>query len=213
MIVRAAENLEAGTELSFPYATPDESYTSKPGQKFESWGFVCNCALCEDIKATKSTTVTQRRSLLDQMNRLCKSSSTGNALTKKFERSLKALNETYARPAEEVPRLLLWDPQLLMTRIYMSQPDLAKGLESVEKILQSLGFTVNGLDRTPAAFLVTRWGHIVDHLVEGFLHARSAFEQLKLGDKAKQADQYARVVYRVVVGEDASFDKTYPGSS
>jgi len=213
MIVRAKKDMEAGTELSFPYDAPDGQYASKVDKKFKNWGFVCNCPLCEDIKSTKASEVTKRRTLLEQLNRLCKSSTRGNAFNTKFERLLKALNETYSRPVGEVPRLLLWDPQLLLTRIYMRQPDLTKGLESVARILQSLGFTVTGLDRTPAAFLVTRWGHIVDHLVEAFLHARSAFEQLKLGDKAKQADQYARVVYRVVVGEDASFEKTHPRSS
>lgn len=213
MIVRAAEDLKTGTELSFPYEAPDGIYTSKSGQKFKSWGFLCNCALCKDMMVTKPAVVTQRRRLLDQMKRLCESSSTGNDLTKKFERLLKALNETYALPAVEVPRLLLWDPQLLLTRIYMQQPDLTNGLESVGNVLQSLGFTTTGLDRTPTAFVVTRWGHIVDHLVEAFLHARSAFEQLKLADKANQAEQYARVVYQVVVGEDASFEKTYPRSS
>ncbi|KAI4661522.1 uncharacterized protein J4E88_010970 [Alternaria novae-zelandiae] len=188
MIVRAKKDMEAGTELSFPYEAPDGHYTSKVDQKFKNWGFVCNCPLCEDIKSTKASEVTKRRTLLEQLERLCKSTTSGNAFNAKFERLLKALNETYSRPVEEVPRLLLWDPQLLLTRIYMRQPDLTKGLESVEKIFQSLGFTVTGLDRTSAAFLVTRWGHIVDHLVEAFLHARSAFEQSKLGDKAKQAD-------------------------
>jgi hypothetical protein len=213
MIVRAAEDLKAGTELTFPYEAPNGNYSSKAGQKFKNWGFVCNCALCEDMKITKSTVVTQRRSFLDQLNRLCKSSSARSDFKTKFERLLKALNETYSRPEEEVPRLLLWDPQLLLTRVYMTEPDVGKGLESVGKVLRSLGFAVTGLDRTPAALLVTRWGHIVDHLVEVFLHARSAFEQLRLFEKSRQADEYARVIYRVVVGEDASFDRTYPRSS
>jgi hypothetical protein len=213
MIVRAAKDLEADTELAFPYEAPDGTYTSKVGQKFKNWGFVCNCALCEDMKNTNSSALTRRQSLFKQLDQLCKSSSTGNDFKTKFERSLKALNETYARPVEEVPRLLLWDPQLLLTRIYMTQPDVGKGLESVGKVLRCLGFAITGLDRTPAALLVTRWGHIVDHLVEVFLHARSAFEQLKMFEKSRQADEYARVIYRVVVGEDASFDRTYPRSS
>jgi hypothetical protein len=211
MIVRATKDMDAGTELMFPYEAPEGIYTSKAEQKFKNWGFVCRCALCEDIKATMSSEVTKRKSLLEQLNRLCDSNV--RDLPPKFERLLKALNETYARPVEEVPRLMLWDPQLLLTRIYMQQPDLTKALESVGKTLRLLGFVVTGLDRTPAALMVTTWGHTVDHLVEAFLHARSGFEQLGLWEKSKQAEQYTRVAYRILVGEDASFERTYPRSS
>ncbi|KAF1832756.1 hypothetical protein BDW02DRAFT_599707 [Decorospora gaudefroyi] len=214
MIIRAAKDIETLTELLFPYEAPDGIYAAKSGQKFTNWGFVCTCPLCGDIRDTPSTVVTQRQTLLQQLNRLCKasssSSSTGIDMTKKFERLMKALNETYTRPAEQVPRLLLWDPQLLLIRIYMEQHHLTKGLEAIGKILRLLGFTVMGLDRTAAGFVVAKWGHVVDHLVEVFLHARSAFEQLALGEKSRQAEQYARTVYRVVVGEDVSFDQTYP---
>jgi hypothetical protein len=209
MIVRAAKDLDVGTELMFPYEAPEGIYTSKTERKFKNWGFVCTCALCEDIKATKSSEVTKRKNLLAQLDRLCKSGMIPQDMSTKFERLLKALNETYARPAEEVPRLSLWDPQLLLTRIYMGKLDLTKGLESARKTLQTLSFVVTGLDRTSEALVVLEWGHTVDHLVEVFLHARSALEQLGLSEKSKQAKHYARVAYRILVGEDASFGDTY----
>jgi hypothetical protein len=149
--------------------------------------------------------------MLDQLGLLCKSNA--HDLSTKFERLLKALNETYTRPAEEVPRLLLWDPQLLLTRIYMKQHNLTRGLESVSKTLQTLGFIVDGLDRTPAVLVITESGHTVDLLVEVFLHARTAFEQLELWKKSRQAEQYAQVAYRVLVGEDSYFERTYPRST
>jgi hypothetical protein len=108
MIVRAAKDMDAGTELMFPYEAPEGIYNSKAEQKFKNWGFVCRCALCKDIQATKSSEVTKRKALLEQLDRLYKSNP--GDMTSKFERLFKALNETYARPAGEVPRLLLWDP-------------------------------------------------------------------------------------------------------
>ncbi|KAL1799689.1 hypothetical protein ACET3X_000031 [Alternaria dauci] len=213
MIVRAAKDLDADTELMFPYEAPDGIYSPKAERKFKNWGFVCKCALCEDIKATKSSELTKRKNLFDQLDSLCKSGLIRQDMPTKFERSLKALNETYSRPAEEVPRLLLWDPQLLLTRIYMGMPDVTKGLDSARKTLQSLGFVVTGLDRTPEALVILKWGQIVDHLVEVFLHARSALEQLGLWGKSEQAKQYARVTYRILVGEDASFEQTHSISS
>jgi hypothetical protein len=185
MIVRAAKYMDACTELMFPHESPG--------------GFVCGCAPCEDIQVTKLSEITKRKSMLDQLDRLCKSNA--HDLPKKFERLLKALNKTYNTPEEEVPRLLLWDPQLLLTLIYMEQHNLSRGLESVSKTLQTLGFIVDRLDRTPAGLVVTKWGHTVDHLVETFLHARTAFEQLRLWEKSRQAEQYARVAYRGLVGK------------
>jgi hypothetical protein len=167
MIVRAAKDMDACTELTFPYEALGVIYDSlKVKQKFKNWGFVCGCALCEDIQVTKLAEITKRKSTLDQLNRLCKSNA--HDLPKRFERLLKALNKTCDSPAEEVPRLLLWDQQLLLTRIYMKQHNLTRGLESVSKTLQTLGFIVDGLDRTPPGLMVTRWGHTVDHLVEIF---------------------------------------------
>jgi hypothetical protein len=211
MVVRAAKDLNTGTEITFPYEAPDGTDSSKLEQKFKNWDFACSCAFCEDIKGTKASVILERQNLLDQLKRLCDSSSQAHNLpTKKMELSIKALDETYTRPAEEVPRLLLWDPQLLMTRIYMGRADYTKGLESVSKTLHVLGFIVTGVERTSADFEVTRWGYMMDHLVEVFSHARSAFEKLGAWKKSKQTEQYARLAYRVLVGENASFDRTHP---
>ncbi|EMD66047.1 hypothetical protein COCSADRAFT_86951 [Bipolaris sorokiniana ND90Pr] len=209
MIIRAAKDLEAGTELTFSYATSDEATNIE--QKLKNWGFACSCARCEDIKSTKASVFVNRRSLQEQLRNLCDSfSDVYDIPTKKMERLLKALNETYTLPAECVPRLSLWEPQLLLTRIYMGRANFAKGLDSVSNILNSLGFTFAGLDETLTDFELTRWGQMVNHLVEVFLHACTGFSKLGLEKKSKQAEHYARLGYLVLVGEYASFDQTYP---
>lgn len=209
MIVRACKDLEAGTEIVFPYTAPRGDYTLGIKQKFKSWGFICSCALCEDIKSTKPSAVAKRRSLFEQLDRLCKSGLTAHNAPIKFERLVVALNETYQSPAEQVPRLLLLDPQLLLTRVYMEKRDLTKVLESVAKTLQTLGFIVAGLDPSPTTLIINKWGHIVDDIVEVFLHGQSAFEQLGIWEKSKQAEQYAKIAYRILVGEEASFNRTW----
>ncbi|XP_014552216.1 hypothetical protein COCVIDRAFT_110923 [Bipolaris victoriae FI3] len=208
MIVRACKNLEAGVELAFPYEAPRGDYVPQVEQKFKNWGFICRCALCEDIKTTKPSEVAKRRSLLDQLDRLCKAGLTAHNVPTKLERLIMALDETYKRPAEEVPRLLLLDPQLLLTRVYMEKLNPTKVLESVAKTLHTQGFIVTGLDQTRSALVIHKWGHIMDHMLEIFLHGQSAFEQLRIWEKSKQAEQYARVAYRILVGEEASFNRT-----
>ncbi|KAI4931016.1 uncharacterized protein J4E92_004850 [Alternaria infectoria] len=213
MIIRATKDLDVGTELTFPYVYPNGKYDENMDDELKTWGFICNCPLCEDIKATKASDLTKRQNLLNQVVKLCKSPAAGIQFTNKIERLAEALNETYTRPAEAVPRLLLWSPYLLLTRIYMKRSIYGKALETMGKFLQALGFTFTGLDRKSSPLMIIGWGHVEDRLVDVFLHARSAFEQLGLSEKSQQADKYARVVYRVVVGEDASFDETHPRSS
>jgi hypothetical protein len=50
---------------------------------------------------------------------------------------------------------------------------------------------------------------MLDSLIEAFLHARTAFEALHAWDDSKRAEEYARIVYRIVIGEDTSFESTY----
>ncbi|EMD86673.1 hypothetical protein COCC4DRAFT_143738 [Bipolaris maydis ATCC 48331] len=199
MIIRAAKDLEADTELKFPCAISDEATNIE--QKFKNWGFVCSCARCEDIKSTKASVFVNRRNLQGQLRNLCDSfSDVYDIPITEMERLLKALRETYTLPAEYVPRLSLWEPQLLLTRIYMGRANFTKGMDSVGDILNSLGFIFAGLDGTLIDFELTRWGQMVNHLVEVFLHARTGFSRLVLEKKSNQAEYYAKLGYLCSTG-------------
>jgi hypothetical protein len=210
MIIRATKDLDTGTELTFPYQDADGHYTSRLSleQEFKSWNVVCECILRKDMEHTKHLVATPRHTLWNQMKNI-RDSSIGVSILK-LEQLLKELNDTYARPAEEVPRLLLWDPQLLLARLYMTQSDHTKGLDAIGRKLYVLGFTVVGLNLSSKAFEVVTWDYLVDHFVEVFLHARLAFEKVKLADKAAQADRFAWLAYCILVGGGAMFDQMYP---
>jgi hypothetical protein len=65
MIVRAAKDIAACTELMFLYKAPKGIYDLlKVKQKFKNLGFICRYALCKDIKVTKLLEVTKRKSML-----------------------------------------------------------------------------------------------------------------------------------------------------
>lgn len=215
MIVRATKPLAPDTELSFPYVAPSSSLSTSDAsplaKKFKGWGFICSCDICADMKDTPWSVVQRRQSLLRQFKDLCDTSSSLSGLpAKKMQRVLTALNDTYTRPAEQVPRFALFDPLLLLTRVHMDRGDFANGLDAVTQTLRTLGFVTTGCDRSASAeFQIVTWGYLLDHVVEVFLHARGAFGVLGLVGKAGQADGFARVAYRVLVGEDESFDGTY----
>jgi len=209
MIVRASRNLEPGTEITFWYQSPDAIGAKDLREKLKHWGFVCDCAICLDARETKVDVITERRKLMENMKRAFGSFAPNTIQTDKIEHLLDALNRTYGRPADEVPRLLLWDPQLALARAYTTQNNLIKSLESVGRVLTSLGFIVVGVDSSPINFMVVKWGLAVDHLVETFLHARNAFAAIGARQDSKQAEEYARTTYKIIVGEDTSFNITY----
>ncbi|KAF2447508.1 hypothetical protein P171DRAFT_509783 [Karstenula rhodostoma CBS 690.94] len=207
MIVRATQDLEANTEVTFWYKQPTGDRSKDPQEVYKNWNFICDCTMCQDAKMTKAAVFSERRKIVEKMKRAC--DSPNGIQTGQFERLLKALDHTYTQPADEVPRLSLWDPQLLLARVYMARGDMIKGLESVRKVLIALGFIVDGVDASSTSFRVVKWGLVVDHLVETFLHARTAFDALGAGGDSKTAEGYARCAYTMLVGEDTSFESTY----
>ena len=82
-------------------------------------------------------------------------------------------------------------------------------MESVGKVLTSLGFAVVGANSSHTRFAIVRWGLLVDRLVETFLHARTAFAAMGAREDSRQAEEYARTTYKIIVGEDMSFNATY----
>ncbi|KAF1959181.1 hypothetical protein CC80DRAFT_467564 [Byssothecium circinans] len=211
MIVRATQDLEAGTEITFWYHMPDATNLNEMQKNLKPWGFVCDCTICQDAKDTRAAVSSKREDLLGKMKSVCGSSASHGIQTDRMERLLRALDDTYTRPADEVPRLALWDPQLLLARSYVAQNNMVSALKSVGKVLTALGFVVVGTDSSSTRFRVVKWGLVVDHLVEAFLHAQAAFMALGAWDDMKSAGEYAKVVYRIVVGEDTSFGSTYGG--
>ncbi|KAL8936569.1 MAG: hypothetical protein Q9211_004123 [Gyalolechia sp. 1 TL-2023] len=209
MIVRASRDMEAGTEVTFWYQCPDGNSAKDLVKQLKPWGFVCACTICQDARATDAVVLRNRPKLIEELKGVFNSSALRRVEVEKIERLLATLNQTYTQPAQDVPRLLLWDPQLALARIYVGQNKTGKAMESAAKVLISLGFVVVGADPSHTRFVIVRWGLVMDYLVETFLHMRNAFTALGLREDSERAEEYARTTYRIIVGEDTSFDATY----
>lgn len=209
MIVRASRDLEAGTEITFWYHSPDANSAKDLDKKLKHWGFTCQCALCLDIRATDMNVFRKRQRLIASLKRDLEPSALPINSTESIEHLLDALNQTYKKPAETVPRLLIWDPQLTLTRLYAMKNKAGKTVESAAKVLTSLGFVVVGADSSQTRFAIVKWGLLVDHLVETFEHLETAFAAMRAMEDSGRAKEYAKTTYRILVGEDVSFEKTY----
>ena len=202
--------MDAGTEITFWYHSPDghgANGTKALQGKLNNWGFICECSLCLDSKTTASSTVTKRQELMRRLKRAF--DDIRGVQTGSVERILDELNGTYTRPAEKVPRLLLWDPQLALTSVYAERNQATKTLKSAAKVLESLGFILAGVDSSSREFTVVKWGLVMDRLVEAFLLLRTAFAATAADEKARRAEMYARTTFKIVVGEETSFERIY----
>ncbi|CZT07041.1 related to TPR domain protein [Rhynchosporium agropyri] len=97
-------------------------------------------------------------------------------------------------PKIKMPRLHIWDLYLRLGQIYMHRQDPTKAVNSALQSLSSLGYVIEGgnLPRTPEC-----WG-----LLCGAYH-------LVAPDLAAQSVKYAKLSYRICVGEDETFEETY----
>lgn len=206
MVVRASRDMQAGSEVTFWYHSPSEKGSQ---EKHKHWGFLCECAICLDARATDSAVVSKRQKLLGDLDRVFSSPALRRVEIRKIERLIDALNKSYTRPAKDVPRLLLWDPQLLLVRLYAAQKKAAKVVESGAKVLFFLGFVVVGADSSQTCFEISNWGLMTDYLVETFLHIHAAFTAMGAEMDSARAENYAKTAYKILVGEDDSFKATY----
>jgi hypothetical protein len=131
--------------------------------------------------------------------------------TTKIEAILSKLEETYRQPASEVPHLSLWSPYLTLAMLYARHEQPQKAIEFALKTLESLGYLVEGghpphTSGTP--LLVKKWGLMTDGLVGCWMSLSRAYRQVA-PDLVLTAEGYARITYRICVGEDETFDETY----
>ena len=207
MIVRASRDLEAGTELTISYHQPDPRETKECQESLAEWGFECNCTICEEKMATADTVVEERDKLTEQLEQIYRGGQPLN--TDKCEELIEALDKTYSRPVSEVPHILASIHYLSLVEAYSVRNSMPECIQAVGKLLTGFGFVVVGADNTPESFKVVKWGFLDDLVIESFIHARNSFVVLgALGD-AEQAEKYAKIAYKVLVGEDTSFEATH----
>ena len=128
----------------------------------------------------------------------------------KAERILLAVEKTYSEPSNHVPRLALWHPYFLLTRIYSAKNQQDKVIETAWKVLSSLGFTIKRLNPLSlnSPFEVEKWGLMEDCLIQTWVHLWTAYAHVA-PDLCEKAEEYAKVTYRVCIGEDDTFDDRY----
>ena len=208
MIVRAARDIPADSEVFFWYATPEAGRTwEKAQEKLQPWGFHCSCVICQQDKKTVEETRAKRNALFEDVKAAFQAPGGGDLL--KAERVLAAAEKTYLAPAKDIPHLDMCEPYLLLTRMYASQSKPQLVIQTAYKVLRSLGFIITepSYPGSPNSSLkVLQWGLAESEVIEIWMYLWSAYAVVAPA-LCKSAEDYTRVSYKICIGEDETFDE------
>ncbi|ESZ98258.1 hypothetical protein SBOR_1354 [Sclerotinia borealis F-4128] len=205
-LVRATCDIPTDTELTFWYAlTTGESNEMK---YLKNWGFQCKCPICLDSEETSKRQLRRRSKLLEELKMTLDAS---NINTTKAERLLIAIDGTYKHPATRVPRLALRYPYLQLAGVYAKRKMAEKVVSMTLKALKCLGFVIKDA-YLPAIsgkpFVIEKWGLMMDGVMEAWIYLCDAYAALA-PQFLQQAEDCAKLAYKMCIGEDHTFKKTY----
>ncbi len=86
----------------------------------------------------------------------------------------------------------------------------SKVIEAAWKVPMSLGFTIKRQNplSLKSPFEVEQWGLMEDCLIQIWVHLWTAYAQVA-PDLCKKAEEYAKITYKICIGEDDTFDEKY----
>lgn len=210
LVLRAACDMKEDTEVTIAYQiAPTLSETDLEG-KFQNWEFVCDCTICEYGRATSTAVAAQRENRLKQLSNL--SNAPGPVKASTASLLLESIEGTYSKLADEVPRLQIWNPLMGVAQYYVKQGTAHKFIEWAVKMLSSLEFIVTGADHSPAPFVFAKWGHVDEQILVIFPQMNEAFQVLGFSTKARQTEKCAQVMFKIVVGEDDTYEEGLIGT-
>ncbi|KAH7407333.1 hypothetical protein BKA64DRAFT_705742 [Cadophora sp. MPI-SDFR-AT-0126] len=206
MIIRATKDMPANTELGWCYADPMNREKMQKSLS-DSWGFNCNCSLCQDDAKTPTKQKAKRKETLASL-----------ATSDPRDAAIK-LESTYTSPARDIPRFELFQLYSAIAQHFIKDKVNCKPLDAsiyALKALEALGFVIGGVYMKTAASLrsksglvVKQWGYAAEQLPDCWEILWTVWRTTSpdLGEKAKV---YWKLAYMMVrAGESETFDDFY----
>ncbi|KAM3444240.1 hypothetical protein MY4824_000129 [Beauveria thailandica] len=221
LILRAAVDMEPGTELVFSYRQTKELETYADVQRsLNNWSFTCDCALCRAKHATPAAQLNRRKLLFKRLRDIV--NMRGVTPLAEGVRLLNQVKDTYtASYSTELPRIELSRLYLSIATKYYQRGDLGKSVDLLLQGLLALGYdiktvwpTIDSADSVVpgSQFEVKRWGMADAMAVEALvcLYVASTAMAPSL---SRRILWYAQTAYSIVVGEKETFQQSYPKDS
>lgn len=205
-IVRAKQDLDAGTELRFPYLyyEPLQSYEERQARK-EYLGFQCDCALCREDEAMPAWMLSRRWKLLTEAIEAL--DTTGDLA--KADRSLSALTELHSGNKALGFPIEARAAYLRLSAAYSKKHRFTAAAEAAVKGLEVQGFDV--MARPPrrrvnrqSRFEIRAWGEMREQLLTFLLLLGLIYRKIAPGLRVT-LHEYFKTAYCIIMGEEETF--------
>ncbi|KAF3923141.1 hypothetical protein ABW20_dc0107877 [Dactylellina cionopaga] len=207
MILRAAVDMPKDTEILISYTDPKLDYETRREMFQTSWGFTCTCPLCifqstPGIEAPIDNIMSQMYEIITRVNQ--------DTPSKEDTESLKvlcdALEKHYVLPADMLPRPFLGEH---LIRLYSFYNDIGMAQEAFAALHlapRAFGAVYEVIEDIGPVFWHKGWPEA--DLVRAYVKLANITGILG-GKLAKGWRDVAREMYKVVVGEDETFEETF----
>ncbi|OAA50848.1 TPR domain protein [Beauveria brongniartii RCEF 3172] len=218
LILRAAADMEPGTELVFSYRQTKELETYHDVQRsLNNWSFTCDCALCRAKHATPAAQLSRRKLLFKRLQDIVDTQQ--DIPLAKGVRLLNQIKDTYtASNSAELPRPDLSRLYLSMATEYARQGDPRKCMDLLLRGLSAFGYDIKavwptidsaGSVSSTAQFEIKRWGMADGKVVEALVGLCMA-SVVMAPSLHRHILRYAQTAYSIAVGEMETFGKAFP---
>lgn len=206
IVIRAAQDLAAGSELTHSYVSILDGYEERQNG-LKTYGFRCDCRRCQIDKKTPLACREKRRQLINHLEvengKLAMVNS--KIALREIEKLLDEFDATFTLPASQMPRTEAY-MELFISILNLHRWELsAEVVTMVRRLLSFSGFHVR-ISKT--RFRITHWGSVNDFTVIGLAYIWEAYGTVNplLCDDVEEA---LRRAYEVEVGEGTSFEDVY----
>ncbi|CVK95526.1 related to TPR domain protein [Fusarium mangiferae] len=209
-IIRATQDMSAGTELLLSYRAPCsfESY-EEVQHHLSRWGFKCACDLCKSRSKEDKNVLEKRSNIYGEALDLLKT----EVLQFNFDIArtlLKKLENTYKGKSTNKVRLELSELCFGMCDRYTESVMPVDFVKTTVKSLESLGFVIvayiPGQKPDDIRFQVKKWGMSTNYVVYLFLNLAELYGQVSR-QLSIYVYNYAIISYKMLVGEVASMGR------
>lgn len=206
IVIRAAQDLAAGSELTHSYISILGGYEERQ-KSLKNYGFECDCRRCRMDKNTPLASHEKRCQLISELEEQNGNLAMINseAVVREIERLLDDFDATFTLPASQQPRTEAY-MELYIAILNLHRWDLsAEVVSMVRRLLHFSGFCVR-ISKT--RFRVTHWGSVNDFTVVGLAYMWKAYGTVNplLCD---DVEEVLKMAYLVEVGEGTSFEGVY----
>lgn len=206
IIIRAAKDLDAGSELTYSYTGLLGAYDERQSG-LRDYGFQCTCCRCLSDRNVHPDCRDVRAGILNSLeleNRKLAMSKAGTTLGR-IEKLLDDFDNTYTTPPSNLPRPEIYMELFISIRNLDSWEMFAEVVTLVCRLLVVSGFDLRiGKDR----FRVMQWGSVSDLTVASLAYMWKAYGTVN-PVLCHEVEEILKTAYEIVVGERWSFEDVY----